>query len=153
MNIFWQYLDKRNAAIGALKDFSSMQAIIDNTKNKIEMVQIRMMGVGSAALSDVPKGQPDPTSGENRIINGIEEIDILRERYRQALEYMEWFQPAWDSLNEDEKTVLELFYQTDDYKRIDAVSEICNRFCIERSTAYKKKDQALSHLAVLLFGK
>ena len=41
--------------------------------------------------------------GRDRIIKGIEEIDILKERYRQAMEYMAWFLPAWEELSEDER--------------------------------------------------
>ncbi len=34
MNIIWQYLDKRNAAVNALKDYNSMQFIINHTMRK-----------------------------------------------------------------------------------------------------------------------
>jgi len=153
MNISWQYLDKRNAAINALKDYSSMKSIIANTKEEIADVQSRMTGVGGSMPSNMPKRPQQPTATEDRIIKGIEEIDVLKERFQQAEEFMDWFQPAWDSLTGDEQTVLELFYLTDDFKQIDAVLEICDRFCIERTSAYKKKDRALSHLSVLLYGK
>ena len=93
------------------------------------------------------------TAGENRILKGIEEIDVLKERYRQAVEFMEWFQPAWNTLSDEEQVVLELFYISGDGNQTDAVLAICERFYIERSSAYKKKDRALTHLAVLLYGK
>ena len=36
MNIIWHYLDKRGAAINALKDYGSMQYIIDHTDEEID---------------------------------------------------------------------------------------------------------------------
>ena len=78
MNISWQYLDKRNAAIAALKDYSSMQAIIANTPSEIAEVQNHMIGVGGIQYSDMPRGPHNPTAGENRILKGIEEIDVLK---------------------------------------------------------------------------
>ena len=78
-------------------------------------------------------------------------IDVLEERKRQAEEFMAWFQPAWDALGEDEKTVLTMFYLSENGKT-DAIEEISERFCVERSSAYKKKDRALAHLA-LLYGR
>ena len=153
MNISWQYLDKRNAAIAALKDYSSMQAIIANTPSEIAEVQNHMIGVGGIQYSDMPRGPHNPTAGETRILKGIEEIDVLKERYRQAVEFMEWFQPAWNTLSDEEQVVLELFYISGDGNQTDAVLAICERFYIERSSAYKKKDRALTHLAVLLYGK
>ena len=38
MNIIWHYLDKRGAAINALKDYGSMQYIIDHTDEEIDTV-------------------------------------------------------------------------------------------------------------------
>ena len=96
---------------------------------------------------------PNPQSGEMRIIAAIDEIDVLRERYRQAKEYMEWFQPAWDSLSEDERYVLEAFYgETNEYGS-NAADEVADYFQIERASAYRRKNRALERLTILLFGK
>ena len=89
---------------------------------------------------------------ENQILHEIAEIDVLEERKRQAEEFMAWFQPAWDVLGEDEKTVLTMFYLSENGKT-DAIEEISERFCVERSSAYKKKERALAHLALLLYGR
>ncbi len=153
MNIIWQYLDKRSAAVNALKDYSSMAYILAHTDEEIAQVHEDTTTLGSPAFTDMPGGSPNPQSGEMRIIAAIDEIDVLRERYRQAKEYMEWFQPAWDSLSEDERYVLEQFYGGEEEKQIDAVYNICEHLYIERSTAYNKKNRAVQHLALLLYGK
>ena len=152
MNIIWQYLDKRGAAINALKDYNSMAYIIEHTDEEIANIHDDMTSIGSPAFSDMPSGSFNPQSGEIRLTAAIDEIDVLRERYRQAKEYMEWFQPAWDTLSEDERYVLEQFYWEDD-ERLDALSEICDKYSIERTSAYKKKNRAVAKLALLLFGK
>ena len=153
MNIIWQYLDKRSAAVNALKDYSSMTYILAHTDEEIAQVHEDTTTLGSPAFTDMPGGSPNPQSGEMRIITAIDELDVLRERYRQAKEYMEWFQPAWDSLSEDERYVLEQFYGGEEEKQIDAVYNICEHLHIERSTAYNKKNRAVQHLALLLYGK
>ena len=66
---------------------------------------------------------------------------------------MEWFQPAWEMLTEDDKYVLTEFYWEYERKQIDTIGSICERFHIERSSAYKKKNRALEKLATLLYGK
>ena len=153
MNIIWQYLDKKEAAISALKDYHSMQYIIDHTDEEIASVHERMTSIGSPGISDMPKAPSNPQASENRIIKAIDQIDVLRERYRQAVEYMDWFQPAWMALSEDERFVLQTFYWNGDEKQIDAVYDICDHFHIERSSAYNKKNRAVQHLALLLYGK
>ncbi len=152
MNIVWQYLDKRAAAINALKDYSSMKYIIEHTDEDIAAIHEQMI----SPTSQVQKGMPsthDPKAGEKKLISYIDKIDVLKERYRQALEYMDWFQPAWDELTEDERYVLTEFYLNEEQKQIVAVYNICEHFNIERSSAYNKKNRALQHLALLLYGK
>lgn len=153
MNIIWQYLDKRNGAISALHDYTSMQYIIDHTDEEIANVSDRMTSLGSLGLSDMPKSPSNPQANENRIIAGIDEIDVLRERYRQAVEYMDWFRPAWTALSEDERYVLSEFYWKEDDNQTEALYNLCEHFAIERTSVYKKKNRALAKLALLLFGK
>lgn len=152
MNIVWQYLDKRAAAINALKDYISMKYIIEHTDEDIAILNEEMSYPASSVINGMPSTH-DPKAGEKRLIACINEIDVLKERYRQALEYMDWFQPAWDALTEDEQYVLKEFYLDDEQKQIDAVYNICDHFNIERSSAYNKKNRALQHLALLLYGK
>lgn len=153
MNIIWHYLDKRSAAINALKDYTSMQYILEHTDEEIRIVRDRILSVGSPALSDLPKGPHNPQSGESHMVAAIDEIDVLKERYRQAVEYMDWFKPAWLALSEDERYILQIFYRNEEERQTDAVYDICDHFGIERSSAYNKKNRAVQHLALLLYGK
>ena len=152
MQIAWKYLNKRAAALDALKDYGSMQFILEHTDENIRAEHEKMQSVRSPSFDGMPHVH-NPQASEQRILNGIEEIDVLRERYRQALEYMAWFQPAWDDLTEDEQYVLREFYMCDEGQQIDAVYNICDHFHIERSSAYNKKNRALDRLSTLLYGK
>ena len=152
MNIIWRYLDKRSATIAAVKDYDAMKFIIENTDREIVEAKEKMTGLGSPNMDGMPHAH-NPKAGEERILNGIEEIDILKERYRQAVEYMTWFQPAWDELSEDEQFVLEVFYQDENSYGSYAAGVVADHFRIEHTSAHKKKNRALDHLTVLLFGK
>ena len=152
MSIIWKYLDKRSAAVDALKDYGSMKFIIGHTDDEVKSAYEKMGGVSSPQLDGMPRSH-NPQASEDRIVKGIEEIDVLKERYRQAVEYMAWFLPAWNELTEDERYVLQTFYGEDNQYGASAIYAVCDRFGIERSSAYNRKNRALSHLAVLLFGK
>lgn len=151
MSIIWKYLDKRSAAVDALKDYGSMKFIIDHTDDEIKAAYEKMSGVSSPQFDGMPRSH-NPQAAEDKIIKGIEEIDVLKERYRQAVEYMGWFRPAWEELTEDERYVLETFYSDVD-SQTNAVYDICDHFGIERSSAYNKKNRALGKLVTLLYGK
>ena len=108
MHISWSFLDKRKGAIKAIGAYDSMDFIVKHTDEEIAQVRARMEGVGSPNIDGLPHAH-DPQAGEKRILNGIEEIDLLKERYRQAVENMAWFKPAWEKLTDDERYVLETF--------------------------------------------
>lgn len=152
MSIIWKYLDKRSAAVDALKDYSSMKFIIEHTDDEIKAAYEKMGGVSSPRSDGMPHTR-NPHAVEDRMIKGIEEIDVLKERYRQAVEYMAWFLPAWEELSEDERYVLEAFYGDSNEYGGSVVYKIADHFHIEQSSAYNKKNRALHHLTILLFGK
>ena len=87
MSIIWKYLDKRSAAVDALKDYGSMKFIIGHTDDEIKSAYEKMEGISSPQLDGMPRSH-NPQASEERIVKGIEEIDVLKERYRQAVEYI-----------------------------------------------------------------
>lgn len=152
MSIMWKYLDKKAATVAAIKDYDSMAFILEHTDESILQEQDRMTGLGAVNMDGMPHGH-NPQAGEDRVIAALDEIDILKERYRQAKEYMDWFQPAWDQLSEDERFVLDVFIRDNDGYGSNAASYVAQKFCIEQTSAYKKKNRALDHMTVLLFGR
>ena len=151
MSITWKYLDKRSATVDAIKDYNSMKFIIEHTDDGVKAAYEKMGGIRSPQFDGMPHSH-NPQAAEDRMAKGIEGIDVLRERYRQAAEYMAWFVPAWEELSEDERYVLETFY-SDEERQTDSIYDICDRFHIERTSAYKKKNRALQKLVTLLYGK
>ena len=147
MHVCWSFLDKRQATIDALKSYHDMEFIIQNTSDEIKTVRVEMEGIGAVNVDRLPHAH-NKRAGEERIIGGIEKIDILRERYRQAEEYMAWFKPAWERLTDDERFVLEAFYVKE-----TGYKQVMQHFCIERSSANNKKYRALDRLTVMLYGK
>ena len=152
MSIMWKYLDKRQGAIAAIKDYESMQFIINTTDDEIKNAYDKMGGVASPKWDGMPRVH-NPQAHEERLLNIIEEIDVLRERYRQAVEYMNWFEPAWNQLSDEDRYVLETFYGDANSYGSSAAYYIAEYLHVEQPTAYKRKNRALDRLTVLLFGK
>ena len=151
-NIPWTYLDKSNATVKALKDYSKMQHIIDFTDAEIRQVEEQMAGVGSMKIDGMPRN-PDPQAGEDRMITGMKQIDVLRERLRQANEYMAWFLPCWNALSEEDRFILDTYYSEGNEYGSNAVDIVSDHFGIERSSAYRRKNRALENLTTLLYGR
>ena len=152
MTIAWIYLDKKTAAVDALKDYASMEFIIQNHRGDLEEIRTKMTSLPSASLSGLP-AEKNPKAGEARLAASLDEIDVLKERYRRALEYMEWFQPAWEKLTDDEQFILTEFFVREDITKTDAILNIGEHLNIERTHVYRRKDKALDHFSLLLYGK
>ena len=152
MSIMWKYLDKRQAAVAAIKDYESMQFIINTTDDEIKRTYDKMSGVSSPRWDGMPRVH-NPQATEERILNAIDESEVLKERYRQAVEYMNWFEPAWNQLSDEDRYVLETFYGDANSYGSSAAYYIAEYLHIEQPTAYKRKNRALDRLTVLLFGK
>lgn len=150
MHIGWNFLDKRTGTINAIKAYDSMNFILLHTDEEILEMKHRMEGVGAQVIDGLPHAH-DVHAGEKRVINCIEEIDTLKERYRQALEYMAWFKPAWDQLSDDERYILEAFFMT--AEEGGAAETVSEELGVERSSVYNLKNKALNHLSLLLYGK
>lgn len=153
MNIAWQYLDKRAATISALKDYESMKFIAAQAPEEIAEMEQKLLSDSHPAMGDALKNPFNPHAGETRIARTIDAMDALNVKYRQAMAYMAWFQQGWEALTEDERVVLRSFYMAESQSQGDNVNEICEVFHIERTSAYKKKDRAVSRLSLMLYGR
>ena len=130
MSIMWKYLDKRSATIAAIKDYDAMQFIINSTDDEIKRTYEKMTSVGSPKWDGMPHAH-NPN----------------------AVEYMDWFKPAWEQLTDDERYCLETFYGDGNTYGSSAAYYIAEYLHVEQPTAYKRKNRALDRLTILLFGK
>lgn len=153
MNVAMDYLDKRGATVNALKDYEAMKFILAHTKDQISDTREEMERVSRPTPSDMPRGQRSPQRMEERIVNCLDSIDVMKTRYQYALEYMSWFQPAWDMLSKEERNVLEKFYMSAEERQTDNILDLCEQYHIERTSVYKRKDRALARLTLFLYGR
>ena len=79
-------------------------------------------------------------------------LDVIQERYRQAVEYMGWFEPAWATLTDTEQMVLREFYMNGSL-RSGAAARLQERLSYGHSQIDRIRSKALARLSHLLFGK
>jgi len=149
--IAWRYLDKNAATLAALRDYESMRAIINNTPDEIKDVYERMTAPRSAKVTVLPSARSNQT-GADKLADQVDKLDVLRERYSTAVEYMAWFEAAWGTLTDTERTILREFYMSGNQRsgaaiRLQTVLQYSDRQ-VERL-----RSRAMSRLSVLLYGK
>ena len=152
MKIAWVYLDKKAAAIKAVKDYRSMDNIIQNYNTARAEEWSRMYPAHSSVVSLAPRSTGTVAPDQERIAEAIDAISALDERYHCAAEFMNWFLPAWSGLDDAERFILSEFYQNSNISRDILISNISCELFLERAQIYRYKDKALEHLALMLYG-
>ena len=81
------------------------------------------------------------------MIDCIDRIDRMKERYAEARQYLRWFEPAWKYLSEEDRQIL-----TESFCERMPWQEICKKHYFSKSVLYRRRYQALDRLATLLYG-
>jgi len=148
--IAWKYINKNSAVIAAIRDYQNMRFIINNTPDEIKEVYEKMTTPRSPRLSNVPPSK-NPQSGGDKLAAQIDKLDVLRERYSTAIEYMSWFEPAWSSLTDTEQRILSEFYMNDNQKS-GATYRLMDELSYSESHVERMRSNTLNHLRALLYG-
>ena len=149
--IAWKYLNKPSATVAALQDYSTMRDIINITPQETKELYDRMGSVGSRRMTGLPASW-NPQAGEDRLVKSLDTLDVIQERYRQAVEYMGWFEPAWATLTDTEHKILREFYMSENRKS-GASRRLAEEMNYSEAHIERLRHKALSRLAHLLFGK
>ena len=128
-----------------------MREIINITPQETKALYDRMTSVGGRPLTGIPTSW-NPQAGEDRLIKSLDTLDVIQERYRQAVEYMSWFEPAWATLTDTEQVVLREFYMGDNL-RSGAAIRLQERLNFSERQVHRIRAQALKRMSHLLFGK
>jgi len=148
--IAWKYINKTDATVSAIRDYNSMRSIINITPDEIKEVYEKMTSPRSPNLSGMPSSH-DPMAAQDKLASQIDKLDLLRERYSQAIAYMNWFEPAFSSLTDTEKTVIREFYMGDN-QRSGATYRLMEMLHCSESSVERIRSKAFSRLRSLLFG-
>ena len=148
--IAWKYINKNSAVIAAIRDYHNMRFIINNTPEEIKEVYERMTAPRRAKLTGLPPSK-NPQSESDKLAEQIDKLDLLRERYSSAVEYMAWFEPAWSSMTDTEQRVLAEFYMGDN-KKTGATYRLITELNYSESHVERMRSNALNRLRVLLYG-
>ena len=149
--IAMNYLDKQYATKNVLRDYRRMERVIEITPDEIKAAYEAMVNPRTPTLSQTPAAH-NPLAGENRLAAAIDDADILRERYRAAVEYMEWFEPAWQALTDEERLVLTEFYMMGSF-RSGANRRLREKYDYSERSIERLRSNAFDAITALLYGR
>lgn len=142
------YIDVNKAAIAVLKDWNNQRFKLEHEAEKLKEINSAMLSPRGAALDRVPV-QGGANRMEETLCNAIDRKTAAMQALKAAKEYDQDVTPCWERLTNDERFCLTARFI--DHEEGDGIKRIMERFCVERSAAYRMSDTALSRFAKLLF--
>ena len=86
---------------------------------------------------------------EDALCKSIDKKSAALYGLKKAKEYERDVAACWERLTEDEQYCLTARFI--DHEERNGIQRIMDRFCVERSEAYRRSDAALTRLSKLLF--
>jgi len=131
-----------------MRELPLIEKSIRNSTMQINLLAEQMEGVSS------PSADSDPvkSSGggrEEHLLQLIEEKAFLENQRAFNQRKLDAFYAAWSDLSASEQFILDTFFV---HRKRKAHEVVMEKLYVEKSTAYRKKDEALQKLAMLITG-
>lgn len=138
----------KSEAIGKLKGYRQHKAAIDNLQIEISRLKSEAESIRSANKTSTPVQGGGP-SREDMLLSNIVLREELRRQLRSARLWVTMVDNALESLDAEERALLEDIYFAEDRTPLIV---ICESWHMERSTFYRRRDDALRHFVAALYG-
>lgn len=148
--IAWKYIDKNAFAISAIRDYNSMKNIIEKTPEGIKEVYNRLINPAEAALE--ASVNDNVYRCGSKVEKAPENIDLIKDRYDKAREYMGWFMPAWTGLTKRDQKILQEYYMTGNL-RSGASIRLQHELNYSERQIDRMRASALEQFSLLLLGE
>ena len=131
-----------------LRDYSAKRNSILSTEEQIALLEQESVGV-RAATTDGTAARGGGNRREDAMLNNIAMRAELQTAHDHAEAWVRVVDRALGVLSPDERLVLDRFYIN---RQKGSAERLMEELCIEKSQVYARKDAALRHFTVALYG-
>lgn len=138
----------KREAVDKLKNYEAHKQALECLPNEIKRLKSAYTGIRSAAAGSIPVSG-DGSAREDSMLSNIVHRDELKRRLKEARLWVAQVDKALAVLDGEEKLVLERFYI---HRAKGAVEALCESLSLEKSAVYDRRDKALRHFTLALYG-
>ena len=138
----------KHEAIEKLRQYEAKRQSLRSIPIEISRLESAMKSIRSATAD----GTPVVVGGsgrENMLLSNIVHREELRRSLEQAQKWVEFVDLGLAALSSDERLVLDRLYIN---PTIGNVERLCGELCVEQSTVYRRRNEALNHFILCLYG-
>lgn len=142
-------VDWKRVMIDELRNYRLWQNSLDATNERAREIENMMQSPMGGSYDKTPV-MGGASTLEDRWLNGIAEVWLLREAHSATEQRVKQIEQALSLLTDEERLVLELFYIDRPSRHIDELRE---RLCVEKSQVYRIEERALRRFTHAMIGQ
>lgn len=142
-------MDWKADALEKLRDYEANRKALDNIPLELERLEAAYAGIRAASLDGMPRSGSSASHREDAMLSNIVRRDELKRRLKEAQLWVKIVDGGLSVLDDEDRLTLELCF----IRRVKgSLDDLCERLCIEKSTAYRRRDLALRRFTLALYG-
>lgn len=136
----------KTVATDELRNYEAMRASLESLPNLIERQETAITRIRTSDPGKVV----GPGGGSNdSLLSAIVYRDELKLRLQEAKKTVAAIERSLKSLTDDDALVLDMLFI---HPRKNAIDAVCEALCIEKTTAYERRNKALERFICALYG-
>lgn len=139
----WKY-----EAVEKLRQYEAKKQSLRSIPQEIARLKLAMMSIRSAAADGTPV-QGGGSGREDMILSNIVQREELDRSLEQAQMWVDLVDAALEILDDEERLILDRFYIHPEKGNVD---RLCGELSVEKPTVYRRKDAAIRHFTICLYG-
>lgn len=138
----------KREAIDKLKNYEAHGAALENIPKEIKRLESDYAGIRSTT-TDSPPVSGGGYTREDSMLSNIVYRDELKRRLKEARLWVSMVDKALAVLSDEERLVLDRLYI---HRAKGNVGELCDRLNLEKTAVYDRREKALRHFTIALYG-
>lgn len=138
----------KREAVDKLKNYEAHKQALECLPKEIKRLESAYTGIRSATTDGTPVSGGGNTR-EDSMLSNIVHRDELKRRLKEARLWVAQVDKALAVLDDEERHVLDRFYI---HRAKGAVEALCESLNLEKSAVYDRRDKALRHFTLALYG-
>ena len=142
-------MDWKVEAIEKLKNYEANRRALDSIPLELERLGAAYTGIRAAKLDGTPTAKGSGNEREEAMLSNIVHRDELKRRLKEAQLWVKIVDGGLSILDDEDRLTLDLCFI---HKMKGSIDELCERLCVEKSAAYRRRDEALRRFTLALYG-
>ena len=139
----------KREAIDKLKNYEAHKLALESLPKEIRRLESSFAGIRSATTDGTPVSGGGGSTREDVMLSNIVHRDELKRRLKEARRWVVQVDNALSVLDDEERLVLDRFYI---HRTKNSVWDLCEQLHLERGAVYNRKNAALKHFTIALYG-